>query len=508
MEYRFKYVRYTLWRCLVVVTPRQKRKIAMRQNWLRQNCSTNLALMNRLGCWLVVVTAILTFCCNTIVRADDPGFTEDAKEAIARAVEQDKDIIFLFTGSDWCPPCKRLEKEVLSEKDFLFEVSKHFVLVKLDFPKMTEQDPGIAKQNQEYQGKFGIGAFPTLVLTDSLLKPFAFAGYEAGGFRNYLGMLEKAREMRVGRDENLKAAKGKKGAERAKLLDQAIGEMGEEIVKVYYPEIIAEIVELDKDNSLKLREKWNASEDAEMRKVVMTDLLMVARLEKPKLAISFIDEVLEEVDFNDAEKLEIFLMKLNLVRQLKDDKMTDELLDQMINLEGVQGETRQRLIVKKIYLMIGSGRRAEALKTLDQAIADGGGSIYLFLAKGELHDAKAEYKEAIEAYDGALKTARSKPDVMIELVSAKADALYELKDEKTALQILDDFADDTQMPSDLRAESLLHKAMIMRDMKRTRQARLAENRAIEITESAQERAEIQNVVDKLRIKFGEQAISE
>ena len=196
-------------------------------------------------------------------------------------------------------------------------------------------------------------------------------------------------------------------------------------------------------------------------------------------------------------------MKLHLVRKLKDDKKTDELLDEMIGLEAVQGETRQRLIVKKIFLMIGSGRRAEALKALDQAIADGGGSIHLYLAKGELHDAKSEFEEAVKAYDRALKSARSKPDVMIELVGAKADALYELKDEKTALQILDDFADDTQMPSDLRAESLLHKAMIMRDMKRSRQARLAENRAIEITESPQERAEVQKIVERLREKFGE-----
>ena len=59
------------------------------------------------------------------------------------------------------------------------------------------------------------------------------------------------------------------------------------------------------------------------------------------------------------------------------------------------------------------------------------------------------------------------------------------------------------MPSDLRAESLLHKALIMRDMKRSRQARLAENRAIEITESPQERAEVQKIVERLREKFGE-----
>ena len=455
-----------------------------------------------------IPTAFLIFLATCLLapgvaKADDPEFTEDAKAAIELAVEQDKDIIFLFTGSDWCPPCKKLEAEVLSEKDFLFEVSRKFVLIKLDFPKQTEQDPAIAKQNKEYAQKYGIDSFPTLVLTDSHLKPFAFAGYETGGFENYLALLETARSTRVARDESLKKAEGKTGAERAKLLDAAISKMREELVRVYYADIIAEIVELDKDNSLKLREKWNSSADMEMRKVIMTDLLMVSRIEKPKLAIQFIDEVLETIDFTNTERLQIYQMKLNLVRQLKDNKQVDALLDEMIALDGVQGATKQRLIVKKIYLMIGTGRRAEAFDVLEKAIKDGGGSTYLFLAKGQLHDAKAEYKEAIDAYDSALKTARSNPDVMVELVGAKADALYEMKQAEEALRTLDNFADDTQMPSDLRAESLLHKAMIMRDMKRNRLARLAENRAITTAESAQERAEIQKVVDILRAKYGE-----
>ncbi len=98
----------------------------------------------------------------------------------------------------------------------------------------------------------------------------------------------------------------------------------------------------------------------------------------------------------------------------------------------------------------------------------------------------------------ALRSSRVNPDVKIELVSAQAYVLFELKDEKSALQILDDFADDTQMPSDLRAEALLQKAMMMRDMNRTRQARLAENRAISVTESAKENARVQKIVDKLR----------
>ncbi len=435
-------------------------------------------------------------------RVDDQEFTEDAAAAIKQAIAQEKDIIFLFTGTDWCAPCQKLEKEVLSEKDFLFEVSKHYVLVKLDFPRQTEQDPGIARQNKEYADKFGVASFPTLVLTDNKLKPFAFAAYEEGGFQNYLALLEKARLLRVNRDEKLKAAEGKTGDERARLLDQAISEMREEIIGVYYPEIVEEIVEIDKDNELGLRKKWNAAADAEMRKVIMTDLMMISRVEKPERAINFIDEVMKEIEFSDSERLKIYQMKLNLVRQLKDDDRLDALLDEMISLEGVTGDTRQRLIVKKIYLMVGSQRQDEAMKVLEKAIADGDGSMHLYLAKGELHAAKKDFVRAIEAYDEALKTARNNPDIMIDLVSSKADAMYELDDATGALTILDNFSEDTQMPSDLRAEALLHKAMIMRDMKRLRQARLAENRAIEISESPQERAEMQKIVDRLREKFG------
>ena len=143
------------------------------------------------------------------------------------------------------------------------------------------------------------------------------------------------------------------------------------------------------------------------------------------------------------------------------------------------------------------------MKLLDQSIADGQSNLYLWLAKGEIFDSKGEYEKAVEAYDQAMESARNSPDLLIDLVSAKADGLFALKREAEALQSLDNFADDTQMPVDLRAEALLHKSMIMREMKRTRQARLAENRAIEITESPKQRAELQKMVERLRKKYGQ-----
>jgi thioredoxin-related protein len=451
----------------------------------------------------VMLTAMLSIVSSTIVsstKAEDV-WAEDASRGIEQAVKEDKDLLLLFTGSDWCPPCQKLEQEVLSNEEFQFEATKHFVLVKFDFLKQTPQERSVTEQNEEWSEKFGVDDFPTVFLVDHALKPYAIAGYEDGGFQNYLGMLEESRQVRINRDEKLKAAAKQEGLERARLLDEAISEMHEEITSIYYPEIIEEIVALDKDDELGLRSKWNSAKEAEMRKIIMTDVMMISRLEKPDRAIKFIDDVLDEIEFPASEKLEILQMKLNLIRQLNDNEKTDQLLDEMINLDGVTDETRQRLIVKKIYLMIGSDREAEALKLLENSLTNGDDNRFLLLAKGEYLDSKGEFDAAIEAYDGAIELARNGPDLLIDLVSAKADALYELKREAEALQTLDNFADDTQMPSDLRAEALLHKSMMMRDMKRIRQARLAENRAIEITESAGQRAEMQKIVDRLREKY-------
>ncbi len=70
--------------------------------------SSGVQLFRRLG---LIVVMILGFVANGWAAADEEGFTEDANAAIERAVKEDKELILLFTGSDWCPPCKKLEAE-------------------------------------------------------------------------------------------------------------------------------------------------------------------------------------------------------------------------------------------------------------------------------------------------------------------------------------------------------------------------------------------------------------
>jgi tetratricopeptide (TPR) repeat protein len=437
----------------------------------------------------------------------DEGWLEDLASGLEKAQREKKDGLILFTGSDWCPPCIKLEQEILSRPEFLAEAAQRFVLIKLDFPRNSPQPEKIAEQNKLWAKEYGVDAFPTLLLVDAAGKPFAVAGFSDEGVVSYLGMLEQSRQIRIARDEKLKIAEEKIGLQRAVALDEAVSLIREELVSAYYSEIIAEILELDKKDELGLRTKWNSAGEAELRRAVLTDIMLISRIEKPDRAIAFIDEVLSELDFPVRENLAIMNIKLNLLRerasQTGDLTESVQLLDRMANLDGITRDTRDRLLVKKINLFFEVKQQEEAWQILEQALRNNPQSVYLHKAKGDFFEAINQLDQAVAAYTAAIERARSLPDVLIEVVSAKADALFDQGQEGEALATLDSFIDDNRQPADLRAQALLHKSLIMRETNRIRQARLAENRAVEISQSAQSKREVQNLVDKIRAKFGD-----
>jgi len=125
------------------------------------------------------------------VFAMPPGFTDDWDVAMKKAADEKKTVFALFTGSDWCIWCKRLEGEVLSKKEFSDEAGKEFVLVFLDFPSDKSLVPAAAaKRNAELAKKYGISGYPTVLLLDAQGKVLAQTGYRKGGPEKYIAHLK------------------------------------------------------------------------------------------------------------------------------------------------------------------------------------------------------------------------------------------------------------------------------------------------------------------------------
>jgi len=126
----------------------------------------------------------------------ESGWLVDFKQAQQQAKSSNKLLLLDFTGSDWCPGCILLHRQVFATDQFRDYASKNFVLVELDFPRARVQRPEVAEQNQTLAEHFGIEVFPTVVILNSDGKKIgALLGYDPSeGARGYIAELEKMRK--------------------------------------------------------------------------------------------------------------------------------------------------------------------------------------------------------------------------------------------------------------------------------------------------------------------------
>lgn len=97
-----------------------------------------------------------------------------------------------FTGSDWCHWCKVLDSEVFATKEFKTWAAKNVVLLTLDYPQATKQDPKLKKQNAELAEKFKIRGYPTVLIINSKGAKVGELGYAKGGPKAWIPMAEAA----------------------------------------------------------------------------------------------------------------------------------------------------------------------------------------------------------------------------------------------------------------------------------------------------------------------------
>ncbi len=95
--------------------------------------------------------------------ASPDGWIENLPDAKARAEKENRPILALFTGSDWCGFCIQLEKEVLSSPEFQKFLKEKVVPLYLDYPANKKMPQDQLKRNQEIAGKFGVNGFPTTI---------------------------------------------------------------------------------------------------------------------------------------------------------------------------------------------------------------------------------------------------------------------------------------------------------------------------------------------------------
>jgi protein disulfide-isomerase len=103
----------------------------------------------------------------TLFAGDVPsGWTTDINAALARAKRENKRVLILFTGSDWCGFCVRLKNDVLNKRDFKDLVRNNFILVYFDFPRNNPPDEAQMRIQRQWQQRFSVRGYPTVIIVD------------------------------------------------------------------------------------------------------------------------------------------------------------------------------------------------------------------------------------------------------------------------------------------------------------------------------------------------------
>jgi len=113
--------------------------------------------------------------------------------AQARARSEKKLLLIEFTGSDWCPPCIILGRQVFSQPEFKDYAAQYLVLLEVDFPRTKELSAEQRAANEKLAEQFGIDGLPTIILLDSSGRKVGELGYMPGGPKPFIAAVEELR---------------------------------------------------------------------------------------------------------------------------------------------------------------------------------------------------------------------------------------------------------------------------------------------------------------------------
>lgn len=114
---------------------------------------------------------------------------EDAKN---QAITENKNLLLVFSGSDWCAPCIKLEKTIWQSEEFKNEAEQKWIIYKADFPKKKANilPPSLTSNNKKLAERYNkSGNFPLVLLLDKAGTILGITGYKNISPQEYIQLI-------------------------------------------------------------------------------------------------------------------------------------------------------------------------------------------------------------------------------------------------------------------------------------------------------------------------------
>ena len=136
---------------------------------------------------LIAFGASMGFCDEPSPRTSTPKIMKNTwvstwAEAVEASKETGKPIMLMFTGSDWCHWCQKLEHEVFERPGFQ-QWSNRVIKIRVDFPQGHELPKLVKAQNEVLKNWYAdfVESYPTCLFVEPTGRVIGTTGYVAGG---------------------------------------------------------------------------------------------------------------------------------------------------------------------------------------------------------------------------------------------------------------------------------------------------------------------------------------
>ncbi len=130
----------------------------------------------------------ILFLCPLLILAC-AGFSQKdlhPEDVFTRARAEQKVVLMIFSGSDWCLPCIRLEKTIFADSSFLEYAKPKLLVFRVDFPQRKKLSQAEIETNEKLADEFNPhGVFPLLLLVNpnrSVITTLKFERYTTERF--------------------------------------------------------------------------------------------------------------------------------------------------------------------------------------------------------------------------------------------------------------------------------------------------------------------------------------
>ena len=166
----------------------------------------------------------------------------DLAAAKAQAAKENKPILLVFTGSDWCGACIALHQEVFEKLSFAAYAKERFIPVEIDCPHGNKMSEEQKKANNALAEEFHVEGFPTILV----LNP---QGVVSGGFVGGQEMADVKADLEtaLANVKKLADAQSLQPEARLKVLTTLYNELDEDVAPCA-ASLEAEITKLDPED--------------------------------------------------------------------------------------------------------------------------------------------------------------------------------------------------------------------------------------------------------------------